>query len=81
MFESRKGNRSITLPELDRSITQRAIKYRIRSGDSLSRIGKIYGVSVDQLCVWNQMSTGDQLKPGQSIKILVDVAKMSSMNE
>jgi len=79
--EPQKGNRSITPPELDRSITQRAIKYRIRSGDSLSRIGKSYGVSVDQLCVWNQMSTGDQLKPGQSIKILVDVAKMGSMNE
>ena len=47
----------------------RKIKYhRVRSGDSLWRISKNYGVSINQLCALNGISRKKTLRVGQMIR-------------
>lgn len=42
--------------------------HRVRSGDSLSRIAKIYGVSVNQLCKLNKITPTTTLQIGQRLR-------------
>lgn len=46
--------------------------YQIQSGDYLYKIGKKFGVSVDQLMTWNHLKPGYMLHPGDVIKIKTD---------
>ena len=41
--------------------------HAVRSGDTLSTIAQRYGVSVDQLCAWNNVTTRTTLKIGRSL--------------
>ncbi len=50
----------------DRS--SRARVYKVRSGDTLSKIAKKYGLTVDRLCRLNNISKSKALKPGQILK-------------
>lgn len=43
--------------------------YKVRKGDSLSRIAARNGVSVKQLCNLNGLKTSSKIKPGQTLKI------------
>ena len=43
--------------------------YRIRSGDSLWRIGKRYGTSVDRLCRLNGISRNTTLRIGRRLRV------------
>lgn len=43
--------------------------YKVRKGDSLSRIAARNGMTVKQLCSLNGLKTSSKLKPGQSLKI------------
>jgi membrane-bound lytic murein transglycosylase D len=43
--------------------------YRVRSGDTLWDISKLYNVSVRKLASWNAMAPRDVLKPGQKLVI------------
>jgi membrane-bound lytic murein transglycosylase D len=56
--------------------TVRPISYTVRSGDSLSRIADRYNVSVNDLHRWNSLS-GKYLKPGQHLKLYVDVTEQA----
>jgi LysM repeat protein len=38
-------------------------------GENLTRIAARYGVTVDQLCVYNGLTKRSILKPGQKLKI------------
>ena len=78
---SRKNNvkASLDLSYIDtprmRNITQR-IGYRVRRGDSLSRIANKFNVSVRQLLKWNKkISRNKYLQPGQRITVYVDVTQ------
>lgn len=51
----------------------RSFIYKVKSGDSLSRIATRYKVSVSQLVNWNDISSSRYLQPGQKIKIKVNV--------
>jgi hypothetical protein len=42
--------------------------YRVRSGDSLSRIGYKYGVSISKLCKFNRISRTSVLQIGQRLR-------------
>jgi lipid-binding SYLF domain-containing protein len=43
--------------------------YVVRSGDSLSKIGKQHGISVDELCRLNNMKKTDTIHPGQKLLV------------
>jgi membrane-bound lytic murein transglycosylase D len=61
-----------------RSVTQR-VGYRVRRGDSLTRIAQKFNVSVQQLLQWNKkVSKSKYLQPGQRLTVYVDVTRTSS---
>jgi len=51
----------------------RAITYKVRSGDSVARIAQKFKVSVSDIAKWNQLDLKKYLKPGQALKLYVDV--------
>ena len=42
--------------------------YKVRSGDTLSRIAKTQGVTIDQLCRLNRITRKTILRPGQVLR-------------
>ncbi len=54
-----------------------AVRYRVRRGDSLSRIARRFRVSVADLRRWNTLPRGRYLQPGQALKLYVDVTKQT----
>ena len=53
--------------------SSRAVSYKVRSGDTLSRIAKVFGVTVSELVSWNGISKQSTLRPGQ--KLMVNVRR------
>lgn len=51
----------------------RNITYRVRKGDSFSRIASKFNVSIKEIERWNRISRKDYLQPGQMLKLSVDV--------
>jgi membrane-bound lytic murein transglycosylase D len=49
----------------------RNVTYTVRSGDTLSRIAKLFQVTVAQITSWNGISTRSTIKPGQKLTIRV----------
>ncbi|HEU4779083.1 MAG TPA: LysM peptidoglycan-binding domain-containing protein [Steroidobacteraceae bacterium] len=49
----------------------RAVSYKVRSGDSLSRIAKVFGVTVSDLVNWNGIAKNATLRPGQKLTVNV----------
>jgi membrane-bound lytic murein transglycosylase D len=56
----------------------RAVHYKVRKGDSLSRISNRFKVSVADLRKWNGLSKDRYLQPGQHLKLYVDVTRQAS---
>ncbi|MDH5392761.1 MAG: LysM peptidoglycan-binding domain-containing protein [Gammaproteobacteria bacterium] len=54
----------------------RSVRYRVRNGDSLYRIAKRFNVSIGDLHRWNPVQ-GKYLKPGQTIKVYVDITNQA----
>ena len=51
--------------------SSREVSYKVRSGDTLSRIAQVFGVSVSELVNWNGISKQSTLRPGQKLTINV----------
>lgn len=51
----------------------RKIQYRVRRGDSLSRIAQRFRIRVADIVSWNKMNPQDYLQPGQGLTLFVDV--------
>jgi membrane-bound lytic murein transglycosylase D len=49
----------------------RQVSYKVRSGDTLSRIAKVFGVTVSDLVNWNGISLNSTLRPGQRLMVNV----------
>jgi membrane-bound lytic murein transglycosylase D len=49
----------------------RQVSYKVRSGDTLSRIAQVFGVSVSDLVNWNGISKHSTLRPGQRLTVNV----------
>lgn len=47
----------------------RAVFYKVKSGDSLSRIASKHGTSVTQLCKLNSISRNSVIRPGQTLRV------------
>ena len=45
--------------------------YKVRSGDTLSRIAQVFGVTVSDLVNWNGISSQSTLRPGQKLTVNV----------
>ncbi|HHJ34770.1 MAG TPA: LysM peptidoglycan-binding domain-containing protein [Gammaproteobacteria bacterium] len=56
--------------------TIKSIRYTVRNGDSLSRIASRYHVNVRDLHRWNTIK-GKYIKPGQHLKLYIDVTEQS----
>jgi LysM repeat protein len=54
-------------PKNDKNIKPRV--YTVQAGDSLSRIGQQYGLSVGQLREYNQLESNAIIHPGQELKL------------
>ncbi len=59
-------------PENGRGVI-RKVHYKVRSGDSLSRIANRFRVEVAQLVRWNGINRNAILRPGKRLEIYVDV--------
>ncbi len=59
------GGRSVS------SGSSREVSYKVRSGDTLSRIAQVFGVSVSELVNWNGLSKQATLRPGQKLTVNV----------
>ena len=51
----------------------RKIKYRVRRGDSLSRIAQRFSLRISDIAAWNNLPTERYLQPGQGLTLYVDV--------
>jgi len=49
----------------------REVSYKVRSGDTLSRIAQVFGVTVSDLVSWNGISKQTTLRPGQKLTVNV----------
>lgn len=58
----------------------RSVQYKVRAGDSLARIASRFNVSIQDIEKWNQISRSKYLQPGQQLKLLVDVTRLSSQS-
>ncbi|MEM0911550.1 MAG: LysM peptidoglycan-binding domain-containing protein [Pseudomonadota bacterium] len=58
------------------NMTQRRVNYRVRRGDSLSRIADKFNVSVRQIINWNNLQGKKYLQPGQRLKLNVNVTAL-----
>ncbi|MEM9056593.1 MAG: LysM peptidoglycan-binding domain-containing protein [Pseudomonadota bacterium] len=56
----------------------RRVRYTVRKGDSLSRIGSRFRVKVSDLREWNRLDGQKYLQPGQTIVMYVDVTQQST---
>jgi membrane-bound lytic murein transglycosylase D len=53
----------------------REITYKVRSGDSLWKIGRKYAVTTEQIREWNKLSPNHVLQPGDRLTLIVRTAK------
>ncbi|WP_233152983.1 LysM peptidoglycan-binding domain-containing protein [Motiliproteus sp. MSK22-1] len=53
----------------------RKIGYRVRSGDSLSRIASRFNIKIKDIKRWNTLKSSKYLQPGQRLTLYVDVTK------
>jgi len=51
--------------------TGRKVTYTVRRGDTLSRIARLFQVSVSQIVSWNGINTETSIRPGQRLTIKV----------
>jgi membrane-bound lytic murein transglycosylase D len=49
----------------------RKVTYTVRSGDTLSRIARLFQVTVAQIVNWNDISSRSMIRPGQKLTIKV----------
>jgi membrane-bound lytic murein transglycosylase D len=47
------------------------LRYRVRRGDTLYRIARLYNVSVTQLRSWNNLASAASIRVGQTIEIFL----------
>ncbi|WP_160060365.1 LysM peptidoglycan-binding domain-containing protein [Psychromonas sp. L1A2] len=69
---------SSTLAIADTNKITRNVTYHVRSGDSLGEIAQKFNVKTADLIRWNNIKNSKYIKPGQKLKVLVDVRNTST---
>lgn len=54
----------------------RKVHYKVRSGDSLSKISAKFNVGVDEILKWNDINPNKYLKKGHPLTLFVDVTQI-----
>lgn len=67
--QKHQSNVKATAAKSKKNSSKATRSYKVRKGDSLSRIAARNGMSVKQLCSLNGLKTNSKIKPGQSLKI------------
>lgn len=57
----------------ERKATVRKLHYKVRSGDSLSRVASKFKVNIPQIVNWNKLNPEKYLYPGQALTLYVNV--------
>jgi membrane-bound lytic murein transglycosylase D len=60
---------------LQREPVVRKVGYKVRKGDSLSRIAGRFNVPVNDIVKWNPVNPDKYLKPGQHLTLYVDITR------
>jgi membrane-bound lytic murein transglycosylase D len=66
----------VTLLDRQAAATQSRLRYKVKRGDSLSRIAQRFNVSVSDLKRWNTLD-GKYIQPGQHLKLYVNVTEQT----
>ncbi len=53
----------------------RKVNYRVRNGDSLSRIASKFNLSVNDIVQWNAIQAQKYIQPGQRLTLFVDITE------
>jgi membrane-bound lytic murein transglycosylase D len=75
---------SLREPSVARRVGSRGAKsvnYTVRKGDNLFLISQKFNVTVDDLKEWNGLKNARLLKPGQKLKLYIDVARLAQNNQ
>jgi membrane-bound lytic murein transglycosylase D len=72
----RAGQHIRLITRVDASTNLRPVTYIVRSGDTLSKISRLFQVSVAQISRWNSLASPPSLSPGQ--KLIIRVANRHS---
>jgi LysM repeat protein len=76
------GPASGTLGKKTSTLQKSSLYHEVETGDTLSKIARKYGVSVQQLIVTNNLTDNDHIYPGQRILItLGEQSKASSLRK
>lgn len=73
------GNIAIA-SNLEPSQRIRTVSYTVRDGDSLYSIAQRFGVNIPAIRRWNDLGRTNILRPGQPLKLRVDVTQMHNEN-
>ncbi|MFH0256287.1 LysM peptidoglycan-binding domain-containing protein [Vibrio rumoiensis] len=74
----RVGQKLVIWKENKTGAVVRTVFYNVRSGDTVGSIAQKFKVQTHQVLAWNGLDKQDYLKPGQKLKLYVDVTKVGS---
>lgn len=71
-------DRAVTLASNDApGATVQRVSYVVRTGDTISRIAKMFSVDVNQLLKWNKLRNANAVRAGQKLVMYVDGSRRS----
>ncbi|MGR5131416.1 LysM peptidoglycan-binding domain-containing protein [Vibrio alfacsensis] len=73
----RVGQKLVIWKSSDKGAVIRTVFYNVRSGDTISGIASKFKVKSNDIVKWNSLQKQKYLKPGQKLKLYVDVTKVS----
>ncbi len=71
-----KSSTSSTPPSEKKLITN--IRYKVKRGDSIARIAQKFSLKITDVIRWNSLNTKKYLKPGQMLKLYINVMETNS---
>ncbi|MGL4225105.1 MAG: LysM peptidoglycan-binding domain-containing protein [Vibrio sp.] len=74
----RSGQKLVIWKDTKPTGVMRTVNYKVRSGDSLSSIANKFKVKTADIVKWNGLNNQKYLRPGQQLKLYVDVTKISA---
>ena len=75
----RSGQKLVIWKDNQRGAVIRTVYYNVRSGDTIGDIAEKFKVKSTDIVEWNGIAEQKYLKPGQKLKLYVDVTKVGSV--
>ena len=75
----RVGQKLMIWKENKTGASLRTVFYSVRSGDTVGSIAQRFKVQTHQVLAWNGLEQKDYLKPGQKLKLYVDVTQTGNV--